>query len=143
MVFVTSSYGLGENIVQGRVAPDEFYVFKPALRQGFRPLIWKRLGTKELRMVYDEAGNKLVKNVNVSAEDRSRFSVSEADVLTLADWAMAIEEHYTARRGVDMPMDIGQDGRSGELFIGRRGRETVHSQRTVTQIQSYRLEGER
>ncbi|MCB9114508.1 MAG: phosphoenolpyruvate synthase [Caldilineaceae bacterium] len=142
VVFVTSSYGLGENIVQGRVAPDEFYVFKPALRQGFRPLIWKRLGTKELRMVYDEAGSKLVKNVNVSAEDRSRFSVSEADVLTLADWAMAIEEHYTARRGVDMPMDIewAKDGRSGELFIVQARPETVHSQRTVTQIQSYRLE---
>ena len=142
VVFVTSSYGLGENIVQGRVAPDEFYVFKPALRQGFRPLIWKRLGTKELRMVYDEAGSKLVKNVNVSAEDRSRFSVSEADVLTLADWAMAIEEHYTARRGVDMPMDIewAKDGQSGELFIVQARPETVHSQRTVTQIQSYRLE---
>ena len=142
VVFVTSSYGLGENIVQGRVAPDEFYVFKPALRQGFRPLIWKRLGTKELRMVYDEAGSKLVKNVNVSAEDRSRFSVSEADVLTLADWAMDIEEHYTARRGVDMPMDIewAKDGRSGELFIVQARPETVHSQRTVTQIQSYRLE---
>ncbi|MCB0052311.1 MAG: phosphoenolpyruvate synthase, partial [Caldilinea sp.] len=82
------------------------------------------------------------KNVNVSAEDRSRFSVSEADVLTLADWAMAIEEHYTARRGVDMPMDIewAKDGRSGELFIVQARPETVHSQRTVTQIQSYRLE---
>jgi hypothetical protein len=75
VVFVTSAYGLGENVVQGRVAPDEFYVFKPTLRQGFRPLIWKRLGTKEQRMIYDEAGSKLVKNVQVSPEDRARFSV--------------------------------------------------------------------
>ena len=142
VVFVTSAYGLGENVVQGRVAPDEFYVFKPTLRQGFRPLIWKRLGTKEQRMIYDEAGSKLVKNVQVSPEDRARFSVSEEDVLTLARWAMAIEEHYTARRGVDMPMDIewAKDGQSGELFIVQARPETVHSQRIVTQIQSYRLQ---
>ena len=100
VVFVTSAYGLGENVVQGRVAPDEFYVFKPTLRQGFRPLIWKRLGTKEQRMIYDEAGNKLVKNVQVSPEDRARFSVNEEDVLTLAEWAMTIEEHYSTKRGV-------------------------------------------
>ncbi len=142
VVFVTSAYGLGENIVQGRVAPDEFYVFKPTLRQGFRPLIWKRLGTKELRMVYDEAGSKLVKNVNVSTEDRGRFSVSEADILKLAEWAMAIEDHYTAKRGTDMPMDIewAKDGQSGELFIVQARPETVHSQRIVTQIRTYRLE---
>ena len=88
VVFVTSAYGLGENIVQGRIAPDEFYVFKPTLRQGYKPLIWRRLGTKELRMVYDEAGSKLVKNINVTKEDRTRFSVSDEDVLTLAKWAM-------------------------------------------------------
>jgi pyruvate,water dikinase len=142
VVFVTSAYGLGENVVQGRVAPDEFYVFKPTLRQGFRPLIWKRLGTKEQRMIYDEAGSKLVKNVQVSPEDRARFSVSEDDVLKLAEWAMAIEAHYTARRGVDMPMDIewAKDGQSGALFIVQARPETVHSQRVVTQIQTYRLQ---
>ena len=141
VVFVTSAYGLGENVVQGRVAPDEFYVFKPTLRQGFKPLIWKRLGTKELRMVYDEAGSKLVKNIDVPPEDRRRFSVSDEDVLTLAEWAMRIEEHYTAKRGVDMPMDIewAKDGFSGDLFIVQARPETVHSQREVTQIEDYRL----
>ncbi len=141
VVFVTSAYGLGENVVQGRVAPDEFYVFKPTLRQGYQPLIWKRLGTKEQRMVYDEAGSKLVKNVQVSPEECARFSISEADVLQLAEWAMRIEEHYTARRGVDMPMDIewAKDGRTGELFIVQARPETVHSQRVVTQIETYRL----
>ena len=101
VVFVTSAYGLGENIVQGRVAPDEFYVFKPTLRQGFRPLIWKRLGTKELRMVYDEAGSKLVKNVNVMNEDRNRFSVSESDVLQAGRVVDADRGalHGQARRG--------------------------------------------
>ncbi|MCB0105085.1 MAG: phosphoenolpyruvate synthase, partial [Caldilineaceae bacterium] len=98
VVFVTSAYGLGENVVQGRVAPDEFYVFKPTLAQGYRPLILRRLGTKELRMIYDESGSKLVKNVSVSAEDRARFSVSDEDVLTLAKWALLIEEHYTQER---------------------------------------------
>jgi len=142
VVFVTSSYGLGENVVQGRVAPDEFYVFKPTLRQGFRPLLWKRLGTKELRMVYDEAGSKLVKNVQVLPEDRARFSIGEDDVLKLAEWAMAIEDHYSTKRGVDMPMDIewAKDGRTGELFIVQARPETVHSQRVVTQIETYRLQ---
>jgi pyruvate,water dikinase len=111
------------------------------LRQGYQPLIWKRLGTKEQRMVYDEAGSKLVKNVQVSPEECARFSISEADVLQLAEWAMRIEEHYTARRGVDMPMDIewAKDGRTGELFIVQARPETVHSQRVVTQIETYRL----
>lgn len=141
VVFVTAAYGLGENIVQGRVMPDEFYVFKPTLRQGFRPLIWKRLGAKELRMVYDESGSKLVKNVDVAEEDRRRFCLSEQDVLTLAEWAMKIEDHYTAVRGSDTPMDIewAKDGMTGELFIVQARPETVHSRRPVMQIETYRL----
>ncbi len=141
VVFVTSIYGLGENIVQGRVAPDEFYVFKPTLAQGYRPLIWKRLGTKEQRMVYDESGNKLVKNIHVSTEDRVRFSVSDNDVLKLAEWAVIIEDHYTAKRGVDTPMDIewAKDGKTGDLFIVQARPETVHSQRVVTEINNYVL----
>ena len=144
VVFVTSAYGLGENIVQGRIAPDEFYVFKPTLRQGYKPLIWRRLGTKELRMVYDEAGSKLVKNINVTKEDRGKFSVSDDDVLTLAKWAMLIEDHYTAKRCVDCPMDIewAKDGKTGELFIVQARPETVHSQRVVSTIRTYRLKGQ-
>lgn len=144
VVFVTSAFGLGENVVQGRVAPDEFYVFKPTLRQGYQPLIWRRLGTKEQRMVYDEAGSKLVKNVPVSSEDRARFSISDEDVLQLARWAMLIEEHYTAKHGVDTPMDIewAKDGFTGELFIVQARPETVHSQQKMTTIEDYRLEAE-
>lgn len=142
VVFVTAAYGLGENIVQGRIVPDEFYVFKPTLKLGFHPLIWKRLGSKELRLIYDEAGSKLVKNVPVSAEDRARFSVNEADVLTLARWAMLIEEHYTAKHGVDTPMDVewAKDGQTGELFIVQARPETVHSQRQLTAIETYTLQ---
>jgi pyruvate,water dikinase len=141
VVFVTSAYGLGENIVQGRIAPDEFYVFKPTLKLGYRPLIWKRIGSKELRMVYDEAGNKLVKNVPVSAEDRAHFSVSDEDVLQLARWAMLIEEHYTAKRGADTPMDIewAKDGQTSELFIVQARPETVHSQHKMSTIETYEL----
>lgn len=141
VVFVTSAYGLGENVVQGRVMPDEFYVFKPTLRQGYKPLILKRLGTKEFRMVYDEYGSKLVKNVNVAEEEQKAFSVSEEDVLKLAEWAMLIEEHYTAKRGVDMPMDIewAKDGQTGDLFIVQARPETVHSQRLMSNIETYRL----
>ncbi len=141
VVFVTSAYGLGENVVQGRVAPDEFYVFKPTLRQGYRPLLWKRLGSKEQRMVYDESGSKLVKNVQVAEEDRQRFSVSDPDVLKLAEWSMMIEDHYTAKRGTDTPMDIewAKDGITGDLFIVQARPETVHSQRIVNEIETYRL----
>jgi pyruvate,water dikinase len=141
VVFITSAYGLGENVVQGRVAPDEFYVFKPTLQQGYRPLIWKRLGAKELRMVYDESGSKLVKNVDVSADDRSRFSLSDDDALKLAEWSILIEQHYSSKRGVDTPMDIewAKDGLTGELFIVQARPETVHSQRQVTTIETYRL----
>ncbi|RIK29803.1 MAG: phosphoenolpyruvate synthase, partial [Chloroflexi bacterium] len=141
VVFVTSVYGLGENIVQGRVVPDEFYVFKPTLKLGYRPLIGKRLGSKELRMVYDESGSKLVKNLVVPPDERTHFSVSDDDVLTLARWAMLIEDHYTAKRGADTPMDIewAKDGRTGELFIVQARPETVHSQNKMTTIESYEL----
>lgn len=141
VVFVTSAYGLGENVVQGRVAPDEFYVFKPTLKQGYRPLILKRIGSKELRMVYDESGSKLVKNVSVSNEERGHFSVSDKDVLKLAEWAMLIEEHYSAKRGVDCPMDVewAKDGRTGELFIVQARPETVHSQNYLHAIETYTL----
>jgi pyruvate, water dikinase len=141
VVFVTSVYGLGENIVQGRVAPDEFYVFKPTLKLGYRPLIGKRLGSKELRMVYDESGSKLVKNLAVPPDERTHFSVSDEDVLTLARWSVLIEEHYTAKRGADTPMDIewAKDGRTGELFIVQARPETVHSQHKMTNIESYEL----
>ncbi len=146
VVLITSAYGLGENVVQGRVAPDEFYVFKPTLRDGYRPLIGKRLGTKELRMVYDESGSKLVKNIDVSIEERDRFSISDEDVLKLAEWAMVIEDYYTEKRGADTPMDIewAKDGFTGELFIVQARPETVHSQRQITKIETYRLleEGE-
>jgi pyruvate, water dikinase len=142
VVFITGAYGLGENIVQGRISPDEFYVFKPTLRAGYAPLILKKLGAKELRMVYDESGSKLVKNIPVPEADRNRFSLSDADVLRLAEWSMLIEDHYSMKRGIDTPMDIewAKDGESGELFIVQARPETVHSQAISTHIETYHLE---
>ncbi|APW60541.1 phosphoenolpyruvate synthase [Paludisphaera borealis] len=129
VVLINASYGLGENIVQGSVNPDEYYVFKPTLRQGHRPILQKRVGTKEFKLVYDQGGGRMTKNVPVPPEDRSRFAIGDDDVLALALWACLIEDHYSARRGRPTPMDIewAKDGRTGELFIVQARPETVQS----------------
>jgi pyruvate,water dikinase len=143
VVLVTSSFGLGESVVQGRVAPDQFYVHKPTLAQGFASLFRKKLGTKEVKLVYDQEGHRQVKNVTTSEEDRARWSLEEDDALTLARWAVLIERHYSEQRGADTPMDIewAKDGESGRLFIVQARPETVHSQRKAPKIRLYQLEG--
>ena len=142
VVFINSIWGLGENIVQGRVVPDAFYVHKQLLKDGYKPLVWKKLGAKEFRMVYDETGHR-VENIPTPEEDRQRFSVSEDDVLILAKWAMQIEEHYSQKRSVDMPMDIewAKDGLTGELYIVQARPETVHSQDEGLIFKQYTLKG--
>jgi pyruvate,water dikinase len=129
-VLVTSSFGLGESIVQGRVAPDQFWVHKTTLRQGFPSLVRKKLGTKETRVIYDQTGHAQVKTVPVPGVERSRWSIEDHEVLTLARWAVQIEDHYTQARGADTPMDIewAKDGLTGELFVVQARPETVHSQ---------------
>jgi pyruvate,water dikinase len=141
VVFVTSSFGLGESVVQGRVAPDQFVVHKATLRQGFSPLVRKKLGTKEVRLVYDEEGHRQVKSEPVAEADRATWSLGEEDVLTLARWAMLIEEHYSHKRGSDTPMDVewAKDGRSGKLFIVQARPETVHSRKTHPTLKLYAL----
>ncbi len=130
VVSITATWGLGENIVQGRIVPDSFTVHKDRLAAGFAPLVGKTVGAKELRMTYDEHSSR-IRNRRTPDADRERFCVSDDDVLQLARWAVAIEEFYTRTRGVDTPMDIewAKDGRSGELFIVQARPETVHSQR--------------
>ncbi|MGZ3658800.1 MAG: phosphoenolpyruvate synthase [Bdellovibrionota bacterium] len=141
VVLINSAYGLGENIVQGTVNPDEFYVFKPTLGKGFSPILRKTCGTKELKLVYDTGGEKLTKNIPVSAEDRRRLSLSDEDALTLSRWAIAIEDHYSSRNGRKTPMDIewAKDGRSGNLFIVQARPETVQSRKETSKLQSYHL----
>lgn len=143
-VLINAAYGLGENVVQGSVNPDEYYVFKPTLSQGFRPILEKRLGTKEFKLVYDVGGNRMTKNVPVPPEARGRFALDDDDILTLARWAVVIEDHYTARRGHFTPMDMewAKDGNTGELFIVQARPETVQSQKTVDTLETYRLRGE-
>ena len=144
VVVINASYGLGENIVQGSVNPDEFYVFKPTLKKGLRPILQKTLGNKEFKLVYDVGGSKMVKNIPVPSEDRRRLSISDDDILQLARWACQIEEHYTKKRGCDTPMDMewAKDGLTGEVFIVQARPETVQSQRSLSSsgsIETYQL----
>lgn len=140
---ITAAYGLGENIVQGAVNPDEYLVFKPTLKQGFRPILDKRLGTKKIKMVYDLGGSKYTKNVSVATTEREKFAINDDEILQLAQWAVLIEEHYSQVRGTPTPMDIewAKDGNTGELFIVQARPETVQSQKSVTVLRSYKLQG--
>jgi len=140
-VLINAAYGLGENVVQGAVNPDEYYVFKPTLKQGFRPILQKMMGTKEFKLIYDVGGGKMVKNVPVPPDDRARFAMSEDDILTLARWACVIEDHYSAKKGRPSPMDMewAKDGHTGELFILQARPETVQSQKDSDTMETYRL----
>ncbi|PSB56581.1 phosphoenolpyruvate synthase [Chamaesiphon polymorphus] len=138
---ISAAYGLGENVVQGSVNPDEFVVFKPTLADGFRPILSKRLGSKAIKMVYDLGGSKLTKNVRVPDSDRAKFAIEDDEILTLARWAVIIEEHYSAVRGTYTPMDIewAKDGETGQLFIVQARPETVQSQKSGNILRSYRF----
>ncbi|MGO9930896.1 MAG: phosphoenolpyruvate synthase [Steroidobacteraceae bacterium] len=124
VVFITAAYGLGETVVQGAVNPDEFYVYKPALRAGRRSVLRKNLGAKAIKMIYGEPGaQERVRTVEVAIAERNRFSLDEADIVNLAKQALIIEEHYGA------PMDIewGKDGATGKFYILQARPETVQS----------------
>jgi pyruvate,water dikinase len=141
VVLIDAAYGLGENVVQGSVNPDEYYVFKPTLKRGFRPILQKIVGSKEFKLIYDVGGGKMVKNVPVGADDRSRFAINDEEILTLARWACLIEDHYSRKRSCYTPMDMewAKDGRTGELFIVQARPETVHSQKRFEALEVYQL----
>lgn len=143
VVFITGSYGLGENIVQGAVNPDEFYVFKTTFKKGFKPIIRKTLGDKKIKMIYGTGKEKaLTHNVDVPEIDRKKFCLSDEDVLTLANYAIIIEDHYSKKLGKERPMDIewAKDGKTGELFIVQARPETVQSQKSMDVLETYILE---
>jgi pyruvate,water dikinase len=144
VALVTAAYGLGENVVQGAVNPDEYFVFKPTLQQGYRPILAKRLGSKEIKMIYDVGGSKFTKNVTVPSADRQRFALSDDEILQLSRWTCQIEAHYSQVRGTYTPMDIewAKDGLSGELFIVQARPETVQSQKQANVLCSYHLQGQ-
>ena len=141
-ILITGAYGLGETIVQGTVNPDEFYVFKPTLKAGFRSIIQKKLGTKEIKMIYASETDSESTVINpVPLEDRNRFCITDDEILTLAKWTMIIEDHYSQKAGYFKPMDIewGKDGKTGELFILQARPETVQSQKDVNVLEDYIL----
>lgn len=141
-VLLSAAYGLRESVVQGTVNPDEFYVFKPTLARGFRPILQKRLGTKELKLVYEEGGTRQTRSVPVAKDDRGRFVLSDEEILTLAQWAVQVEAHYSTLRGAPSPMDIewAKDGRSGELFLVQARPETVQTRRDTHVLERMELE---
>lgn len=144
VVFITACYGLGENIVQGAVNPDEYYVFKPTFVTGHRAIVRRNLGEKKIKMIYALPGSGLLThNVAVPEEDSRRFCLSDEEVLSLTQQAMAIEEHYSKKAGKARPMDIewAKDGISGELFIVQARPETVESQKAMDTLKIYHLDG--
>ncbi len=142
VVFITSSYGLGETVVQGAVNPDEFYVHKPMLKAGKKAVIRRNLGSKLLQMVFSTpeekaASGKLVKTIDVATEQRNRYSLSDADVQQLAHYALVIEQHY----GRPMDIEWGKDGTDGLLYILQARPETVKSQSKGQAEMRYKLKG--
>ena len=143
VVFITSSYGLGETVVQGAVNPDEFYVHKPMLQAGKKAVVRRNLGSKLIQMVFStpeekKAGGKLVKTIDVPTEQRNRYSLTDADVEQLARYALVIEKHY----GRPMDIEWGKDGTDGQLYILQARPETVKSQAAGTAEQRYKLKGQ-
>jgi pyruvate,water dikinase len=136
-VFITGSWGLGENVVQGRVNPDEYYVFKPTLKQGKRPIVGKRVGSKEVKMIYTDEPTEPVTNVQTTPEERARYILEDDEILTLARWACIIEEHY----GKPMDIEWAKDGADGELFVVQARPETVHSLQAEKTMETYVLKG--
>ncbi len=141
VIMITSAYGLGEMVVQGRVIPDEFLVAKKMIGTAPCPIIGKRMGGKEEKMVYSkpEGHKSVVEVVKTNAKERATFSLTDEQILTLAEWAKAIEEHYTKKRKTVSPMDIewGLDGKTGELFILQARPETVQVRKDRWKIKEY------
>ena len=139
VVYITGGYGLGENVVQGSINPDEWYVHKPTLLKGKSPIIYSHLGEKQQKMIYVEKGTK---NVPVPNEERETFCLDSEEVLTLGRWAAIIEDHYSQEAGHYKPMDMewAKDGESGDLFIVQARPETVHSRRELGVIRRTVLE---
>ena len=136
VVSITAAYGLGENVVQGAVNPDEFTVHKPTLRAGFRPILKRQLGSKALRMVYDHTNGNATRNETVNTADQQQFAISDSEIIELAKQALVIEEHY----GCAMDIEWARDGVTQQLFIVQARPETVHAGSNALLQEVYRLE---
>jgi len=143
-VFITGAYGLGENVVQGTVDPDEFYVHKPTFEKGYRTVLRRVLGAKKIKMIYAEGNTReAVKNIVTPKADRSHFCIEDKEVLTLADYAIKIEQYYSDNIGHEKPMDMewAKDGLDGQLYIVQARPETVTSQKSGDFLEEYNLKG--
>jgi pyruvate, water dikinase len=141
-VFITGAWGLGENVVQGAVNPDEYYVFKPTLKQGKRPIVGKKVGSKAMKMIYnpDDGAEEPVKNIDTTPEERGSYVVSDDEILKLAEWACIIEDHYGKAMDIEWAKDgDGRNVGTGGLFIVQARPETVHSQARPKYMETYVL----
>ena len=147
VVFINAAYGLGENIVQGTIGPDSFYVHKPTFKKGHRAILKRRLGDKALKMIFTDEINKdnmsveYTKNIETPKEDQTKFCISDEDVMILADYAIKIEDHYSKQAGYDKPMDMewAKDGIDGHIYIVQARPETVESRKEGTNLEMYHL----
>ena len=141
-VFITGAWGLGENVVQGAVNPDEYYVFKPTLKQGKRPIVSKKVGSKEIKMIYDNdpSTQEPVKNIETTPEERNSYVLNDDEILQLAEWACIIEDHYAKAMDIEWAKDgDGVNKGTGKLFIVQARPETVHSQVSKGTMETYKL----
>ncbi len=144
VVFITGAYGLGETVVQGEVDPDEFYVFKPTLKKGYRTILRRVLGNKEIKMIYREGGTREATRIVPTAKaDRQHFCISDEEALVLADYATKIEKHYSQKAGHPLALDMewAKDGKDGQLYMIQARPETVISQRPKNLLEEYILKG--
>ena len=139
VVLINASYGLGENVVQGKVEPDQYYVFETTLLKNFKPILEKKIGSKAIKLVYNTNPLRPTKNIFVSKKDREKFVLSDKEILTLARWSILVEKHY------QKPMDIewAKDGRDGKLYLVQARPETVQSRKDVRILEEYVLEKSR
>jgi len=147
VVFINATYGLGENVVQGTIDPDSFYVHKPTFEKGYRSVLRRRLGSKALKMVFTDAESngditaEYTKNIETTEEEREHFSISDEDVMVLAEYAIKVEKHYSKEAGYNKPMDMewAKDGVDGYLYMVQARPETVESRKRGNILEIYQL----
>ena len=141
VILINAGFGLGENVVLGRIDPDQYYVFEKTLQSvsgqatGFKPIVQKKVGSKELKMIYGKSGDKFIKNIKTTPHERKRFVLNDEEILQLAQWAILVEKHYKK----EMDMEWAKDGVDGKLYIVQARPETVQSRRNVKVLEEYQL----